>query len=204
MKYHVAINERERERVKSRSKNNLSVFPGKYAPLLFSVAIFLLVGASIVHAAPLYSPGQTLDPTCLPTNPDCTVTHYAVSGINSDITQLSALTAATSTNLYVTATSTFAGNITAGSISTASSTIISNSSIPYNSNLVFEGDSITAGVVLPAGQDWPSVLMTLPNFKGRGQKSMQLYPVHRSLHSWQDTQQQYIRIDQQLLANTPF
>jgi hypothetical protein len=82
-KHYVAIN--ERERVEAPSKHNLLtslvVFPGKYAPLLFSVAIFLLIGASIVNAAPLYSPGQTLDPTCLPTNPDCTVT-LAASSIN--------------------------------------------------------------------------------------------------------------------------
>lgn len=67
--------------------------------LAFAVGFVGLVG--IANATPLYAPGQTLDPNCLPTNPDCTVTAPAASGVNSDITQLSALTAATSTNFTV-------------------------------------------------------------------------------------------------------
>lgn len=49
----------------------------------------------IVSAAPpstQYAPGETIAPTCVPGSSNCTVRPYAVSGVNSDITSLTALT----------------------------------------------------------------------------------------------------------------
>jgi lysophospholipase L1-like esterase len=43
------------------------------------------------------------------------------------------------------------------------------SSIQNDTTVVFEGDSITAGYGLNPGEDWPSVLQTLPAFKDKGQ-----------------------------------
>lgn len=42
------------------------------------------------------------------------------------------------------------------------------SAIPDGSTIIAEGDSITAGYHLAVGEDWPSVLMTTPNFTGKG------------------------------------
>lgn len=42
-----------------------------------------------------------------------------------------------------------------------------DTTIPLDSNLVLEGDSITHGYPLGAGQDWGSVMASLPNFSGR-------------------------------------
>ena len=80
------------------------------SPLVsFIIAGFFVLNSFVatVFAAPQYSAGQTLDPACLPTDPTCTVPPPAASGVNSDITQLTSLTAATTTNLVATnATST--------------------------------------------------------------------------------------------------
>jgi len=44
------------------------------------------------------------------------------------------------------------------------------SAIADNTTIIAEGDSISAGYKLGAGEDWPSVLMTTPNFAGKGTK----------------------------------
>ena len=64
------------------------------------MSVFLLCSL-FVSAAPIYLPGETLDPDCGPDDPDCTVAPPALSGINTNITELSALTDATTTNLVV-------------------------------------------------------------------------------------------------------
>ena len=64
------------------------------------MSVFLFCSL-LVSAAPLYLPGETLDPDCGPDDPDCTVAPPALSGINTNITELSALTDATTTNLVV-------------------------------------------------------------------------------------------------------
>src|ERR1035441_4865891 len=40
----------------------------------------LLIGAGLAYAALPYAPGQTLDPTCHPGEPNCTVQVFAASG----------------------------------------------------------------------------------------------------------------------------
>ncbi|MFA7395120.1 MAG: hypothetical protein WCZ69_01710, partial [Candidatus Paceibacterota bacterium] len=67
---------------------------------LVFLSVFLLCSL-FVSAAPIYLPGETLDPDCGPDDPDCTVAPPALSGINTNITELSALTDATTTNLVV-------------------------------------------------------------------------------------------------------
>ncbi|HQJ83914.1 MAG TPA: tail fiber domain-containing protein, partial [Candidatus Paceibacterota bacterium] len=67
---------------------------------LVFLSVFLFCSL-LVSAAPIYSPGETLDPDCGPDDPDCTVAPPALSGINTNITELSALTDATTTNLVV-------------------------------------------------------------------------------------------------------
>jgi lysophospholipase L1-like esterase len=104
------------------------------------VAIFLLLGASIAYASHLYSPGQTLDPTCLPTNPDCTVS-ATLSPVVGYIT-------ATST----TATSTFAGGINVGGA-------INSNYITHTHQIYAIGDSITW--LNATATSYPSVLNTL-------------------------------------------
>lgn len=42
--------------------------------------------------------------------------------------------------------------------------------IPNNTNVIVDGDSISSGHKLSSGQDWPSVLMSLPSFSGKGLK----------------------------------
>lgn len=42
--------------------------------------------------------------------------------------------------------------------------------VPGNATIIAEGDSITAGYHLNAGEDWPSILMTTPNFVNKGTK----------------------------------
>jgi hypothetical protein len=68
---------------------------------ILSLGLILYMCTGIVQAAPLYTPGQTLDPSCLPSNPDCAVVVPALSGTNTDITSLAPLTAATSTWLTI-------------------------------------------------------------------------------------------------------
>ncbi len=67
---------------------------------LVFLSVFLFCSL-LVSAAPIYSPGETLDPDCGPDDPDCTVAPPALSGVNTNITELSALTDATTTNLVV-------------------------------------------------------------------------------------------------------
>ena len=54
----------------------------------FFILFFLLfsVFTGVVKAAPIYNPGDTLNPTCLPTNPDCTVTAPMVASIGTTLT----------------------------------------------------------------------------------------------------------------------
>lgn len=44
------------------------------------ISLFLFFFAAIVHATPLYAPGQTLDPTCAPGTTDCTVQTFTAAG----------------------------------------------------------------------------------------------------------------------------
>ncbi|MEO8638120.1 MAG: tail fiber domain-containing protein [Candidatus Taylorbacteria bacterium] len=70
--------ERERERVISSQE-----FKIKLGGLVV-VALFVIISLpSFVFASPLYTPGQTLNPSCLPTNPDCTVSPSAYTGMPS-------------------------------------------------------------------------------------------------------------------------
>jgi len=94
---------------------------------------FIIVGGlvmlgtvGIAYAQPLYTPGQTLDPSCLPTNPDCTVA-----------TSTASLTAA---NVF-TNTNTFNGAVTANAGLTANAL-----SLGSLSGLLF-GTSGTVGTV---------------------------------------------------------
>ncbi|MEO8638121.1 MAG: tail fiber domain-containing protein [Candidatus Taylorbacteria bacterium] len=51
---------------------------------LVVIALFVIISLpSFVLASPLYTPGQTLNPSCLPTNPDCTVSPSAYTGMPS-------------------------------------------------------------------------------------------------------------------------
>jgi hypothetical protein len=65
--------------------------------LIAAVSVLALGAAGIAYAAPLYVPGQTLDPQCLPNNPDCTVA-----------TSTPAVASTSPTVAYITATSTTA------------------------------------------------------------------------------------------------
>ncbi len=64
------------------------------------------------------------------------------------------------------------GTVTPGSTLEVAGTITAPafSTIPFDSYFVFEGDSITAGFGVSAGLDWPSQLMSLSNFTGKGTK----------------------------------
>src|SRR6188768_2562433 len=44
--------------------------------ILFLISVFI---PSIVFSAPLFDPGETLDPGCFPSNPDCTVSTSSAS-----------------------------------------------------------------------------------------------------------------------------
>ncbi|HQB27281.1 MAG TPA: hypothetical protein PLN98_02815, partial [Candidatus Paceibacterota bacterium] len=83
---------------------NFILYKLKNGKFFRNVVVFLLVFlccSFLVSAAPIYSPGETLDPDCGPDDPDCTVAPPALSGVNTNITELSALTDATTTNLVV-------------------------------------------------------------------------------------------------------
>lgn len=56
-----------------------------------TLSTFILQTAIAVPPISPYTPGETLSPTCLPGASNCTVRAYAVSGANSDITSLSAI-----------------------------------------------------------------------------------------------------------------
>ncbi len=88
----------EIERVKSLRDFNLLQKTKK--TILFVVFSFFTV-PSFVFATAMYTPGETLNPACGPTNPDCTVSSPALSGSNSDITALSGLTSITSSSLTI-------------------------------------------------------------------------------------------------------
>ena len=54
------------------------------AYLLASIVLVMFFGVSLVFASPIYTPGETLNPGCLPINPDCTVTpQVLLTGNNS-------------------------------------------------------------------------------------------------------------------------
>ena len=90
-------------------------------------------------AAPLYTSGQTLNPSCLPTDPNCTVVTFAASGSNADLTQLSVLTDATSTN--VTTSNLYTnGVVKFGSITGATSCL------QVNTNGILSGTGSSCGV----------------------------------------------------------
>jgi hypothetical protein len=84
--------------------------------LIIVISLLTLGAAGIAYAAPLYTPGQTLNPDCLPTNPDCTVTTSSNTTISilsattslPNITTLAGLTSATNLSSV--------GSLTSGSI----------------------------------------------------------------------------------------
>jgi hypothetical protein len=88
--------------------------------------------ASVTHAAALYYPGQTLDPSCSPTNPDCTVNTSTFPTIT-----------ATST----TATSTFAGPITENGIFTFGGITGSTQCLHVDASGVVSGTGSDCGAV---------------------------------------------------------
>ncbi|MDR3519291.1 MAG: right-handed parallel beta-helix repeat-containing protein [Candidatus Pacebacteria bacterium] len=49
--------------------------------------VFFLIfcGGGVIYASPLYIPGQTLTPNCLPSDPDCTVQLYGASDVAAAI-----------------------------------------------------------------------------------------------------------------------
>ncbi|GEM_PF-2262545 len=60
-----------------------------------AVAFVLFASVKIAFATPptsSYTPGQTLAPGCTPGTTNCTVNPYAASGVNADITSLTAIT----------------------------------------------------------------------------------------------------------------
>lgn len=57
--------------------------------------LLVILLPSFAHAIPPaspYEPGETTAPACEPNTTNCTVRHYAVSGVNNDITSLTGLT----------------------------------------------------------------------------------------------------------------
>ena len=86
--------------------------------LVFLTAIIsfsILTASSLAVAAPLYAPGETLNPSCAPTDTDCTVSppplYDWIQSLNTF--NITALTPTSTIPLWVqsTATSTFAGGI---------------------------------------------------------------------------------------------
>jgi hypothetical protein len=69
------------------------------ALVLFTFNFSLFTGGGVALAAARYAPGETLEPDCAPSDADCTVTPPAASGVNSDITGLTAVINASTTNL---------------------------------------------------------------------------------------------------------
>src|SRR5450631_241939 len=85
----------------------------------FLSSLLLSAGFVLFPALALasYQPGQTLDPSCPPSDPTCIVVPSTASSTN-----ISASFQATST----TATSTFAGNISVAGAASSSNVVVSN------------------------------------------------------------------------------
>ena len=57
----------------------------KRNPLMILILLFFLVFTKRIEAAPIYTPGETLNPTCLPSNSDCTVIPPMVASIGTTL-----------------------------------------------------------------------------------------------------------------------
>ena len=97
---------------------------------LFFSLLFLFLGFSLTAQAITYTPGATLDPACLPTDPTCIVQVPAASGANTDITSIIsplALSLKSTTNSAVTLDSGSTGTINIGTGSDAKAIVVGNS-----------------------------------------------------------------------------
>ena len=113
------------------------------------VFFMLVLIPSISFAAPIFSPGQTLDPGCSPIDPDCAIstsTYLTIIGASNAYLSLFASTSlayipSSSSVLYVpyTGASTTV-DLNGQNITDVSNLIINNANgvIPANSNLIFE------------------------------------------------------------------
>ena len=111
----------------------MKYFLSRIIVLTFATS-FLFVSSA---GATLYSPGQTLDPACAPTDSNCGIAFpsSAASGANSDITSLSALTNATSTNFFANVLQSFSAlftNATTTSLNTSNLTLGSGTGLLFS------------------------------------------------------------------------
>ncbi|MFH1626701.1 MAG: hypothetical protein ABH971_01160, partial [bacterium] len=131
----------------------------------FFIKVFLLLFFVLIpfisFSAPIFNPGETLNPGCFPSNPDCAVRPAAVSGPNSDITSLSALINATSTFLYITDLATIQNFL---GINATTTNFFASNNLSIGNNFLVGGNSLISGNATTTGyQNIGQLLSVLGN-----------------------------------------
>jgi hypothetical protein len=136
------------------------ISPRQFILVVSSLLIGVGALAATAHAAPLYTSGQTLDPNCLPTDPNCTIVVPALSGANADITSLSALIAATSTNFF--SSNLMAGALTATDIIATSTIATSTFGGPVQFNGATNISGTLSATVIPLQDTAANLFNVIP------------------------------------------
>ncbi len=121
-----------------------SILKQKTIKLILSIALLFIITPSLAFAVARYTPGETLNPACGPTDADCAVSAPLYSSASLDIG--SSPQAGYYTATSTTATSTFAGGLD-----------LTNLNVPTLKNVIAWGDSFTEQNIT-ASSSYPSRL----------------------------------------------